>query len=205
MGQAAGEKGKHSTAELPCGDFSFEDALTARLLQDRIVILNGEIDEWQARNLTLQLSILSQKEAPITLLITSEGGAVDAGGAVIHAIRKAQLSDCPVSGEVRGYAMSMACVVLQECAFRFLAPEGIVMVHGASGASIGDIRNQEQDLKLTKNLMDIHARLFAERNTSTDNTFHDEQYWRKILDDNCPHFYIGAEALAAGLVDELID
>lgn len=184
--------------------FSFNDMIQARLYNERTLVLSGEIEEYEADAMTTFLQTLSGTKDDITLLITSYGGAVDAGGAIIRAIRHAQANSCKVIGEVRGYAMSMAAVILQACDVRFAAPEDIIMVHGATGQSVGDIRNQEADVAMTKRLMDIHAKFFAGRSTSEDTKYHDEEYWRKLLDDNFPHYYFGHEALEAGLIDEVI-
>ena len=183
---------------------SFEGIITAKLYNERTLVLSGEIEEYEADSMTSIFQTLSTTREDITLLITSYGGAVDAGGAIIRAIRHAQANGCKVIGEVRGYAMSMAAVILQACDMRFCAPEDIIMVHGVTGQSIGDIRNQEADVAMTKRLMDIHAKFFAGRSTSEDTKYHDEEYWRKLLDDNLPHYYFGHEALEAGLVDEII-
>ena len=100
--------------------------------------------------------------------------------------------------------MSMAAIILQAADFRFAAPEDIIMVHGISGASIGDVRNQAEDLKMTKKLTDIYGKFFAERNTAEDKKYHDENYWRKLLEDSLPHNFFGYEALKKGLIDEVI-
>lgn len=165
----------------------------------------GEIEEYGAGQLSNQLQTLAEAKDDITLLITSYGGAVDAGGAVVRAIRYAQDKGCAVVGEVRGYAMSMAAIILQSCDIRLAAPEDVIMVHGFSGASIGDVRNQAEDLKMTKKLTDIYGKFFAERNTADNAKYHDEAYWRKLLEDSLPHNYFGKEALKVGLIDSVID
>ena len=190
---------------LPIGaHLNFCDLLEARLYNQRTLILNGEIEECGAGLLTNQFQTLAECGDEVTLLITSYGGAVDAGGAIIRAVRYAQERGCKVTGEVRGYAMSMAAVILQACDFRFAAPEDVIMVHGFSGAAIGDVRNQAEDLKMTKKLTDIYGRLLAERNTAEDRKYHDEGYWRRLLEDSLPHNYFGLEALEKGLIDAVL-
>jgi ATP-dependent protease ClpP protease subunit len=138
------------------------------------------------------------------LLITSYGGAVDAGGAIIRAIRYAQEKGCTVVGEVRGYAMSMAVAILQACDVRLAAPEDIVMVHGFTGQTIGDVRNQDADARMTKQLTTVYAKFYAERSTADDSQYHSIDYWAKLLKDSLPHYYFGHEALEKGLIDEVI-
>ena len=175
------------------------------MFNSRVISINGEIEECGAGLMTNQLQVLAECNDEITLLITSYGGAVDAGGAIIRAIRYAQEKGCRIIGEIRGYSMSMATIILQSCDVRLAAPEDVIMVHGFSGASIGDVRNQAEDLKMTKKLTNIYGKFFAERNTAEDAKYHDEKYWRKLLEDSLPHHHFGYEALQKGLIDAVID
>ncbi len=184
---------------------NFHDLIEATMYNARTLVCVGEIEEYGAGQLANQFQTLSEEPGEITLLITSYGGAVDAGGAIVRAIRYAQSRGCSVVGEVRGYAMSMAAIILQACDIRFATPEDIVMVHGFSGAAVGDVRNQAEDLKMTKKLTDIYGKFFAERSTADDAKYHDEAYWRKLLEDSLPHNYFGKEALRVGLIDAVID
>ena len=185
-------------------DFDFDDHLKAQLYNDRIIAICGDIDEYYAGKVTTRMYTLSETKEDIQLLLTSYGGEIDAGGAIIRAIRHAQNKGCTIIGEVRGYAMSMAAVILQVCDVRFASPEDIIMVHGSTSITVGSIRNQEADVDLAKKLMDIHAHFFADRNTSDDKEYHKLKYWRKLLDDNYPRYYFGEEALKIGLIDEVI-
>lgn len=184
--------------------FCYNDYLKGRLFNDRVVVINGEIMEYTAEDMTLNMAALAGTSEPITVLITSYGGAVDAGTAVIRSIRAAQDKGIQVLGEVRGYAMSMATLILQACDVRHAAPEDIIMVHGFSGVAIGDFRNQEADLKLTQRLTEIYSKFFAERSTAEDSKYHDAEYWKRLLEDSLPHYYFGHEAYEIGLIDEVI-
>ncbi len=184
---------------------NFHDLIEATMYNSRTLVCVGEIEEYGAGQLANQFQTLADSGEGITLLITSYGGAVDAGGAIVRAIRYAQNKGCQVVGEVRGYAMSMATIILQACDLRFCAPEDVIMVHGFSGAAIGDVRNQAEDLRVTKKLTDIYGKLFAERSTADDTKYHDEAYWRKLLEDSLPHNYFGHQALEVGLIDSIIN
>lgn len=200
------DKQKSTSWQLPIGShLNFYDLIEAKLYNDRTLVCVGEIEEYGAGQLSSRFQTLAESTDDITLLITSYGGAVDAGGAVVRAIRYAQGKGCVVTGEVRGYAMSMAAIILQSCDLRLAAPEDVIMVHGFSGASIGDVRNQAEDLKMTKKLTDIYGKFFAERNTAEDPRFHDEKYWRTLLEDSLPHNMFGREALEKGLIDEVLE
>ncbi len=199
------ERKKSNGWKLPVDShLNFHDLIEATMYNARTLVCVGEIEEYGAGQLANQFQTLAESGEEITLLITSYGGAVDAGGAIIRAIRFAQGRGCSVVGEVRGYAMSMAAIILQTCDLRFAAPEDVIMVHGFTGASVGDVRNQAEDLRITKKLTDIYGKFFAERNTADDAEYHDEAYWRKLLEDSLPHNYFGHAALEVGLIDEVL-
>lgn len=192
-------------SEIPLrADLCYHDYLKALLFNRRVVIINGEIMEYVAEEMTYTLAALAETPEPVTILITSYGGAADAGTAIIRAIRSAQDQGVQMLGEVRGYAMSMAAIILQACDLRYAAPEDIVMVHGFSGVAVGDIRNQEADVRLVKKLTEIYSEFFAARSTAEDTKYHDVEYWKRLLEDSLPHYYFGHEALEIGLIDSVI-
>ena len=199
------ERKKSNDWKLPVDShLNFHDLIEATMYNARTLVCVGEIEEYGAGQLANQFQTLAESGEEITLLITSYGGAVDAGGAIIRAIRYAQGKGCSVVGEVRGYAMSMAGIILQACDLRFAAPEDVIMVHGFSGVSVGDVRNQAEDHKMTKKLTDIYGKFFAERSTADDAKYHDESHWRKLPEDSLPHNYFGHQALEVGLIDEVL-
>jgi len=180
------------------------DALDLKLLNDRIVVINDDIDPWIAGKLTRIFQVLAVKQTPITILISSNGGELDAGSTILRAMQHASSQGCKLVGEVRGYAMSMAAVILQHCDKRFAAPDDVIMVHGPTGSTFGSIRHQDEDAKLMKRAMSSWAHFLAERNTSTDSRYKDKDFWYGWLMDNLPHYFLGHEALEAGLIDEVI-
>lgn len=193
------------------------DRLDSKLLQECTVILNSDVDEWIAGKLTRIFETFPARAAAmrvlnserhvnvdplkIRLLISSNGGEIAAGSAIIRAIENAQAAGCHVTGIVRGYAFSMAAIILQACDRRVAGHDDVVMVHGLTGATIGDIRNAKADVDMSNRLMDIHARILSERNTSEDPQYKEFSYWRQILDDNLPIYFFGVEAKEAGLTD----
>src|SRR5690242_6639381 len=78
-----------------------------QLLQQRVVLLRGEIDDEQATIVVAQLLYLQHQDArqPITLIISSLGGSVTAGMAIIDTIK--ELSP-PVRTRCEGSADGMA-------------------------------------------------------------------------------------------------
>lgn len=187
-----------------CG-LDLKDLIDLRMLSGtRTIVLNSDVDEYLSGKLTRMFSFISTTPEPIILLISSHGGEIDAGGSIIRAIEDARERGCSVIGEVRGYAMSMAAFILQHCDARLASPEDILMVHGATVATIGDIRNQAADLALTNKMMEQQATFISQRNTSEDEKYRSKEYWLELLKDNTPHYYFGREALEMGLIDHIV-
>lgn len=180
------------------------DALDHFLLRSRVVVINDDIDMWVAGKLTRLFEVLAAEPKSITLLISSNGGDLAAGSIILRAMQHAQAAGCEIVGEVRGHAMSMAAVILQQCTLRLASPEDIVMIHGATGQTVGDIRNTEEDAKLMKRFMQSWAKFIAERNTSAEKQYTDPEFWGRWLVDNFPHYFFGSDALEAGLIDEVL-
>ena len=184
--------------------FDFFDLLDVKVFQQRTLVLNSRISEYTAGKLTRAFEALSTSgdpSKPVTLLISSDGGDFYAGLTIVRAIQAAQARGCSVVGEVRGYAMSMAAIILQFCDLRFAAPEDILMLHGAT-VSIGDtdIRGQKSELDLIEKKSGELSRFLAERNTADVPL----AYWEGLFRDNHPHYFSGQEALEKGLIDKVL-
>jgi ATP-dependent Clp protease protease subunit len=87
-----------------------EDALAERFLKTRTILLTGEIDKELGERLIRQLLLLESLSAdPITILIDSPGGDVDAGFAIFDMIRFVK---APVRIVGMGLVASAAALVL---------------------------------------------------------------------------------------------
>ncbi len=87
-----------------------EDALAERFLKTRTILLTGEIDKELVERLIRQLLLLESLSAdPITILIDSPGGDVDAGFAIFDMIRFVK---APVRIVGMGLVASAAALVL---------------------------------------------------------------------------------------------
>ncbi len=64
-------------------------AIEKELLESRIILLSGSIDDRQAHGVVAQLLVLDQRspEEPITLIINSGGGAISSGFAIYDTIQ----------------------------------------------------------------------------------------------------------------------
>lgn len=169
----------------------------SRLLKDRIVFIDGEINDLTADLSVAQLLYLDAQdpEKEISVYIHSPGGSVTAGLAIYDTI---QYLHCPVATICLGQAASMAALLLA-CGTkgkRFALPSSRVLIHqpwgGVSGQA-SDIGIQAKEIVRLKRLtIDYFAR-------------HSGKDSERIASDMERDFYMSAEeAVEYGLVDSLM-
>ena len=143
------------------GERSYD--IYSRLLKDRIVFLDGEINDLTADLVVAQLLLLESQdpERDISLYINSPGGVVTAGLAIYDTIKYIKPD---VQSICIGQAASMAAVILAGGAKgkRFALPSGRVMMHQPWGGAEGqakDINIQAREiLRLKKMLTEYIAK-----------------------------------------------
>lgn len=173
-----------------------------QLRDKRIITLQGEIFCGGEENLIEDFTLLSLcSNDPIRLIISCEGGDVYSGLSIMRAIRKVQQLEIQVIGDVVGHALSMAFIILQCCDKRIMGKSDILMCHGGSAITVGDLKNIEAERKLMMKLQDDFSRLIAERSTSSVAEYREPGFWHAVLEDGTPQFYDIAEALEMGLID----
>src|SRR6202012_4464707 len=140
-----------------------DDQLTARLLQQRIIVLGTEVDDRIANRLCAELLLLSAEDprSDISLYINSPGGSVSAGLAIYDTMR---LIPNDVSTLAMGLAASMGQFLLCAGAAgkRFSLPHAQVLMHQGSagfGGTAADVEIYSAQLERTGALM---IRLIAE-------------------------------------------
>lgn len=127
------------------------------MLKDGIIMLTGEITDEMAANINAQLIFLAnQAPQEIEIYVSSPGGSVTAGLAIIDMMRKVE-QKVPVSTICVGCAASMAAVVLSAGTKgrRFMTRHAEVMLHmpscyGISGREV-DIRVAAEHISRLKN------------------------------------------------------
>lgn len=168
----------------------------SRLLKDRIIILNGEIDNNTANIVVAELLYLdSLNNDDISLYINSPGGAITAGMAIYDTMNfiKSDVSTICV-----GIAASMAAVLLTcgEKGKRFILPNAEVMIHQPLGGAQGQATEikiaAERILKLKKKLNTILAEATGKDIVTIDN------------DTERDYFMDSTEALDYGIVDKIL-
>ena len=179
------------------GERSYD--IYSRLLRDRIVMLDTDVNEHTASLLVAQLLFLESEnpDADILFYINSPGGSVTAGMAIYDTM---QFIKPDVSTIVMGQACSMGSLLSTAGApgKRLMLPHARHMIHQPSGGARGqatDIEIQAREiLKMKQYLTQIYV-----KHNSAGKTF--DEFAADMERD----FFMSAEeALAYGLVDEII-
>ncbi|MDR2542250.1 MAG: ATP-dependent Clp protease proteolytic subunit [Treponema sp.] len=143
------------------GERSYD--IYSRLLKDRIVFLDGEINDISADLVVAQLLFLDGQdiEKDINLYINSPGGSVTAGLAIYDTIQHVK-SD--VQTICLGQAASMAALILTSgtAGKRMILPSSRVLIHQPWGGVHGQARDigiqSREIIRLKKMTIDYFAR-----------------------------------------------
>jgi ATP-dependent Clp protease protease subunit len=140
---------------------SLEDEIERTLLQNRRLFFSEEVSPETAADAIRKLWYLelTQPGKPITLIIHSPGGSVDAGFAVWDQIK---MISSPVTTLVTGLAASMGSI-LSLCAAkgrRFATPNARILIHQPS--IHGGLRWQASDLEIhAREILKLRARIVS--------------------------------------------
>lgn len=171
--------------------------LYSRLLEDRIILLTGEIDDHMANIIVSELLYLdSLNDKDISIYINSPGGSVTAGFAIYDTMNFIK-SD--VSTICIGIAASMGAFLLSSGTKgkRYSLPNSEVMIHQPLGGAQGQATEikiaAEHILKTRQKLNDILA-----KNTGKEKSI--------IENDTERDFFMDShEALEYGLIDKILE
>tara|TARA_E500000178_G_C16734697_1_gene623184 strand:+ start:94 stop:705 length:612 start_codon:yes stop_codon:yes gene_type:complete len=177
------------------GERSYD--IFSRLLKDRIIVMDGTVEDHMASVLCAQL-LHAESQDPdkeITLYINSRGGLVTAGMAIYDTM---QYVKCDIRTIVMGQACSMASLLASAGTpgKRMMLPHARHMIHqplgGASGQAT-DVEIQANELlRWKKELTEIYVK-------TTGKTF--DQLSKDMERDK---FMTAEEAVAYGLADKVI-
>jgi ATP-dependent Clp protease, protease subunit len=178
------------------GERSYD--IYSRLLKDRIVMLDTDVNEHSASLLVAQLLFLeSQGSEDVTFFINSPGGSVTAGMAIYDTMQFIKPDICTV---VMGQACSMGSLLATAGApgKRKMLPNARHMIHQPSGGAGGqatDMQIQvEEILKMKKSLTQIYV----------DHNSKGKTFAEFSADMERDKFMSAQEALEYGLIDEII-
>ncbi|MGC8545639.1 ATP-dependent Clp endopeptidase proteolytic subunit ClpP [Athalassotoga sp.] len=169
----------------------------SRLLKDRIIFLEGIVDDMTSSLVVAQLLFLEAEDPDkdVYMYINSPGGSVTAGMAIYDTM---QFLKCDVVTTAIGSAASMAAVLLAAGTKgkRYSLPHATVMIHQPLGGAEG----QAKDIEIrAKEIMRIRNEL------NNILVKHTGQSIEKIEKDTDRDFFMNAEeALSYGLIDKII-
>ena len=177
------------------GERSFD--IYSRLLKDRIIFIDGEIDDSTASLVVAQLLFLEAEDpdTDINIYINSPGGMVTAGLAIYDTMNyvKPEISTICV-----GQAASMGALLLSSGTKgkRFALPSAEIMIHQPLGGAQG----QASDIKIQADLIQkTKKRLNKILANNTGQTI------KKIdQDTDRDKFMFSEEAVSYGLIDSIL-
>jgi len=190
------------------GERSYD--IYSRLLKDRIVMLNGPVNDNSANLVVAQMLFLESESATkdITLYINSPGGLVTAGLGIYDTM---QFIKCDVQTVVVGQACSMGSFLAMAgtSGKRIVLPENRTMIHRVSSGTPGTsgsvhvqelemedvIRSFEESKKINKRLTELYV-----KHNSKDKTY-DELFEVMKFDT----FLNAQEAVDYGLADKIVE
>ena len=178
------------------GERAFD--IFSRLLRERVIFLNGAVDDGLAALICAQLLYLESEnpKKDIHMYINSPGGIVTSGLAIYDTM---QYIKSPVSTVCMGMAASMGSFLLMagEPGLRISLPNARIMVHQPSGGFQGkasDIERHAEDIVKTKRrLNELYAKHCGRTYEEVERT----------LDRD--HFMSAEEAKEWGIVDHIYE
>lgn len=171
----------------------------SRLLKDRIIFLNGEIDDNTAGSIVAQLLFL-EAEAPeedIYMYINSPGGVITSGMSIYDTMN---FISCDVRTICIGQACSMGSFLLSSGApgKRFALPHARIMIHqplgGAQGQASDILIQAKEILRMKEELNSIYA-----KNSKGKTSY--EKFTELTDRDN---FLSAQESIDLGLIDHIL-
>jgi len=179
----------------PLGDRAFD--LYSRLLDDNIIMLDGEVTDESASLCVAQLLYLSAKDdaKDINMYINSPGGSVSAGLAIIDTMN---LIPNDVNTIATGLAASMGAMILLSGTKgkRNALPHAEVMIHQPLGGAQG----QATDIAIRANhILRTRETLYSMMSDATGKDF--DEIAEACERDN---FLTAEEARDFGLIDHII-
>ena len=182
----------------------------SRLLKERIVMLNGPVEDHMSNLIVAQLLFLESEDPgkDINLFINSPGGLVTAGLAIYDTM---QFIKCDVATYVMGQAASMGSFLAQAGAKgkRYVLPESRTMIHRVSSGTPGTRgsvhvqelqfedakRTYEESQRINKRLTELYVK------HNTKGKTYDEMFETMKFDT----FLSAEQAVEWGLADKVVE
>jgi ATP-dependent Clp protease protease subunit len=180
------------------GERAFD--IFSRLLNERIVFLNGPVDDHSSNLIVAQILHLesADSEKDIHFYINSPGGVITSGMAIYDVMQFVKPDVCTY---VMGQACSMGSFLAQSGTpgKRYMLPHARHMIHQPSGGARGmqsDIEIQYKEITQMKTML---TNLYVKHNTAG------KTYAEFERDMDRDTFMSADEALAYGLCDKIVE
>lgn len=178
---------------------SLDDEIERLLLQNRRLFFNDEVNQESVNAAIRKLWYLELNAPgkPITVVINSPGGSVDAGFALWDQLK---MVTSPISTLVTGFAASMGSI-LSLCApkgRRYATPSARIMIHQPS--IHGAVRGPASDLEIhAREILNTRARII---DLYVEATGKDQDTITRAIDRD--KFFSAQEAKEFGLIDKIV-
>ncbi len=175
----------------------YSEDLYSRLLKDRIIMIDSEIEARMAGIVVGELLYLQSEDekAPISIYISSPGGSVTAGMSIIDTMN---LVKPPVYTYSHGSIASMASVIASagDKGHRYILENTQTMIHQVSSGSEGNVQDMEISVNETKRINKMAMGVLAKNCGKT---------LKELLKDTKRDKFMDAkQAVEYGLVDEIL-
>lgn len=177
------------------GERSYD--IYSRLLKERVIFLNGPVEDQMANLICAQLLFLEAEnpEKDISIYINSPGGSVTAGMSIFDTMNYIK---CDVSTICMGQACSMGAFLLSAGAQgkRFSLPSSRIMIH----QPLGGFSGQASDIEIhAKEILRIREILNEHLAANTGKSIEEIE-----RDTNRDNFMSAEQSKAYGLIDEIM-
>ena len=180
------------------GERSYD--IYSRLLKDRIIMLDNEIEDHCASLTVSQLLFLESENAEkdIFMYINSRGGTVTAGMAIYDTMQFIAPDICTI---VMGHAASMGSLLAQAGApdKRWILPHSRHMIHQPMGGASGQASDVEIRTKELLRVKEELTQIYIKHNTKG------KLYQELINDMDRDNFLTAQESVNYGLADKIVE
>jgi ATP-dependent Clp protease, protease subunit len=167
------------------------------LLEDRIILINGDLKEDLIERATIPLiKMAAESKDPIQMYVNSFGGSIHDSQAVVDVMTTI---DNPIITMAFGKAMSAGFDLFLAGDYRISYPNTVFMAHSGS-ASLGlqTLSALNVEAKLHEELFKRWAKFYAARTKIS------EKEWLDLLNGSLNRYFFPEEALTLGIAHHVV-
>lgn len=196
MGQPRRAEEDEAPAALPNPFDEYAHGVYEELLDDRVILLNGNLGENLIEKAVIPLMKMAQDKEPIQIYINSYGGSINDSQALTDLILTI---DNPVIAMVFGKAMSAAFDILVASDYRIAYPNSLLMCHsGAASLGLQTLPALNVEAKLHESYFERWSKFYASRTKIS------EKEWLDLLNSGKNRYFFPEEALQHGIIHHVV-